>query len=136
MKVLILSKDKISQNYFRTEILNLRDFKVIGTNSNQDDVTLKERMAFINSFEDVIIFHALKHSRYLTVKGWLPEPTADYQKILFELADLIIYTPTLIQASHGMKNTVIKGKVEKINISADAELTGVIDGKANGSAQS
>jgi hypothetical protein len=127
LKVLILSKDKISQNYFRTEILNLGEFKVIGTNSNQDLVTLNERLAFINSFEDVVIFHALKQSRYLAGKNWLPEPTADYPKILFELADLIVYTPTLIQTSHGMKNTVIKGKVEKIKISAAAELTGVLD---------
>jgi len=131
VKILVLSKDKISQNYFKNSILNLQEFKVIGTNSNQDVVTLKERVNFISSYEDVIIFHALKHSRFLAGKTWLPEPTADYPKILFELADLIIYTPTLIQSSHGMKNTVIKGNLEKIKLSALSEITGVQDGKSN-----
>lgn len=131
MKILILSKDKISQNYFKSQIQNINEFKVIGTNSNQDESTLNERINYINSFDGVVIFHALKNSRYVTLKGWLPEPNSDYPKKLFELADLIIYTPTLIQLSHGMKNTVIKGKVEKIKISAEAELTGVMDGKSS-----
>lgn len=124
MKVLILSRDKISQNYFKAEIGTLSKFTVIGTNSNQDDATLQERLSYISQHENVIIFHALKKSIYLASKEWLPEPTADYQKILFELADVVIYTPTLIQTSHGMKNTVLKGSslVGSLSIKTEMEF--------------
>lgn len=124
MKILVLSKDKISQNFFREGILNLQSFHVVGTNSNQDEVTLKERLAFIESHPgDIIIFHALKRSIFAITKEWLPEPTADYPRILYDLSDLIIYTPTLIQSSHGLKNTLIKGSLEKIKFRNDVEFT-------------
>ena len=117
MIITVLSRDKISQNLFRTNIQNLTDFVIVGTNSNQSQDTFNERLNFIKSqTKDVIIFHALKRSMFAVSKDWLPEATADYPEILKEVSEVIIYTPTLFQISHGAKLSTLKGDASKLKL--------------------
>lgn len=109
MKILVLSKDKISQNMFRSQVKNLADFCNVGTHSNQTTTDLKQRLDFAATQPNTIFFHALKKSFFVTPPEWLPEPVADYQKILFEECDAIIYTKTLFQ---GGGYVFLKGSLE------------------------
>jgi len=120
MIVTVLSTDKITQNLFRSSVKNLSDFVVVGTNSNQDNSTLQERLAFIKSqTQDVIVFHALKRSRFALDTAWEPAAGLDFPKLLSDISDTILYTPSLRQASFGKKLTVIKGTVTKLNFDVD-----------------
>ena len=116
MKALILSKDKISQNIFRSRLKNLADFQTVGTHSNQTLEEIKQRLDFAK--DDTIFFHALKKSFFVTATDWLPEPNADYHKLLWEQCDLIIYTKTLFQ---GGGFTVLKGNLEHSGLHIDNE---------------
>jgi hypothetical protein len=117
MIVTVLSRDKISQNIFKESIAELDKYALLGTHSNQDSKTLKERLNFaLDQNKDIIIFHALKRSSFAISKEWIPEPVADYQKELHEISDLLIYTPTLFQSSYGKHLTVIKGDLTKIKL--------------------
>lgn len=109
MKILILSKDKISQSMFKSLIKNISDYSCIGTHSNQTLSDIKQRLDFSSTKNHTIFFHALKKSFFVTPQEWLPEPVADYPKILFEVCDLIIYTKTLFQ---GGGFVVLKGSIE------------------------
>jgi hypothetical protein len=114
LKILILSKDKISQNIFRSTIKNISEYQLVGTNSNQSSEDIKQRIALAKN--DCLFFHALKKSFFVTGADWLPEPVADYPKILWETCDLILYTKTLFQ---GGGYTVLKGSVEESGIIID-----------------
>ena len=117
MIVTVLSRDKISQNIFKESISELDKYALLGTHSNQDSNALKERINFaLGQDKDIIIFHALKRSSFAISKEWVPEPVADYQKELYEISDLLIYTPTLFQSSYGKLLTVIKGDITKIKL--------------------
>jgi hypothetical protein len=117
MIITILSRDKISQNIFKENILDITNFVTLGTHSNQDSNTLKERINFaLGQNKDVLIFHALKRSSFAISKDWNPEPVADYQKELYEISDLLIYTPTLFQSSYGKTLTVIKGDLSLLKL--------------------
>lgn len=121
MIITILSRDKISQNIFKASIQNLKDFVLVGTNSNQDASTFAERWGYVMAQEqtkNVIVFHALKRSIYSVSKDWLPEPTADYPVELYVNSAAVIYTPTLFQQSYGMQLQVLKGDLSLLNIQA------------------
>jgi hypothetical protein len=120
MVITVLSTDKITQNLFRSTLNNLSDFVIVGTHSNQDNSTLRERLAFIKSqTKDVIIFHALPRSRFALDKDWEPAAGLDFPKLIADLSDTIIYTPSLRQASFGKKVAVIKGTVTNLKIDVD-----------------
>jgi hypothetical protein len=116
MKALILSKDKISQNIFRSRLKNLSQFQTIGTHSNQTLEEIRQRLDFAKN--NTVFFHALKKSFFVTPTDWLPEPSADYQKLLWEECDLIIYTKTLFQ---GGGFTVLKGDLESSGLLIESE---------------
>ena len=121
MFVTNLSTDKITQNLFRSTIRNLSDFVVVGTHSNQDNTTLQERLAFIKGQnKNVIVFHALKRSRFTLDKDWEPAAGLDFPKLLADLSDTVLYTPSLRQASFGKKVTVIKGAVTNLQFDVDS----------------
>src|SRR5271154_2665929 len=120
MIITVLSTDKITQNLFRSSVQNLSDYTVVGTHSNQDHTTLKERLEFIKKQgRDVIVFHALKHSRFALDKDWEPAAGLDFPKILADNSDTILYTPSLRQASFGKKIAVIKGAITNLKIDID-----------------
>ncbi len=120
MIITVLSNDKITQNLFRSKVQNLSDFVVVGTHSNQDTSTLQERLAFIKTqTKDVIIFHALNRSRFALDKDWEPAAGIDFPKILANVSDTILYTPSLRQASFGKKIAILKGAITNIKIDVD-----------------
>lgn len=120
MIVTVLSTDKITQNLFRSSVGNLSDFVVVGTHSNQDITTLRERLDFIKAqTRDVLVFHALPRSRYALDLEWLPAAGLDFPKILADTSDTIIYTPSLRQASFGKKIAVLKGTITNLKIDVD-----------------
>jgi len=116
MKILILSKDKISQNLFRSRIKDIASFQTIGTNSNQTADDIKQRLDFVKN--DALFFHGLKKSFFVTEPSWLPEPVADYPKILWENCEVILYTKTLFQ---GGGFAVLKGKIEDSGLILEEE---------------
>jgi hypothetical protein len=116
MRVLVLSKDKISQNMFRSQIKNISDYTCIGTHSNQTLNDIQQRIEFSESKPNTIFFHALKKSFFVTSPEWLPEPVADYQKLLFEACDTIVYTKTLFQ---GGGFVVLKGSISGLIIDTE-----------------
>lgn len=118
MKTLILSKDKISQNMFRSRIKNLVEWACIGTHSNQTLEDLQQRIEFASTKPRAVFFHALKKSFFVTPQDWFPEAGADYQKILWEQCDTIIYTRTLFQ---GGGFQVLKGSIENSGLLIDSE---------------
>jgi len=123
MVITVLSRDKISQNLFRASIQNVAEFMVIGTNSNQDFSTLQERLKVMRDQcggKDVIIFHALKRSIFAVDEKWEPASGLDYPKILKEISDAVIYTPTLRQSSFGKKLAVLKGDVSRLQMDIDS----------------
>lgn len=118
MKVLILSKDKISQNMFRSRIKNLGEWSSVGTHSNQTADDVQQRLEFSNSRPNTIFFHALKKSFFVTPASWVPEPVADYPKVLWEQCDTIIYTKTLFQ---GGGYQVLKGDLSNSGLIIEQE---------------
>lgn len=118
MKVLILSKDKISQNMFRSRIKNLGEWSSIGTHSNQTAEDLRQRIEFSGSKPKTLFFHALKKTFFVTPPEWTPEPVADYPKVLWEHCDTIIYTKTLFQ---GGGFVVLKGSIDSSGLIIEPE---------------
>jgi len=116
LKILILSRDKISQNLFRSRIKNISNYQLVGTNSNQTAEDIKQRLDLAKN--DVIFFHALKKSFFVTEPDWLPEPVADYPKILWGQCDLILYTKTLFQ---GGGYAVLKGSIQESGLVIEEE---------------
>lgn len=115
MVVLVLSRDKISQHEFKANIKGVEHFAILGTNSNQDKASLDERIAYVNANKDqkpVVVFHALQRTIFLVPPEWNPEVGGDYPRDLHDLADVVVYTPSLIHASYGRTPTVLKGDVE------------------------
>ena len=112
MIILVLSRDKISQQMFRSSIKGVEHFGVVGTNANQDTVALNERLAFVNSNKaqkPFAIFHALKRTIFATPPEWNPEVGGDYPRDLHDIADVVIYTPSLLHTTHGRLPTLLKG---------------------------
>lgn len=118
MIITVLSRDKISQKMFHATISNLMEFVVIGTHGNQDPDTFNERVKFIQSQQkDVLVFHALKKSAFAIDKDWQPEATVDYPRVLLDISDAVLYTPTLYQNSHGKQLTILKGDTSRLKLS-------------------
>jgi len=121
MIITVLSRDKLTQNIFKAKIANVNQFCVIGTHSNQDDATLKERISLIENeskIRPVIVFHALKRSAFLPGVEWNPEATADYPRSLLDISDVVVYTPNLYQQSYGRPEMVVlKGDASSLAIS-------------------
>lgn len=123
MIITVLSRDKISQNLFRAAIKNVGEFMVLGTNSNQDFSTLQERLKVMREQcggKDVIIFHALKRSIFAVDEKWEPASGLDFPKILNDISDAVIYTPTLRQTSYGKKLAVLKGDTTRLQLDVDS----------------
>jgi hypothetical protein len=118
LKVLVLSKDKISQNMFRSRIKNLGEWVSVGTHSNQTAEDIRQRLEFSESKPKTLFFHALKKSFFVTPQEWVPEPVADYPKALWEQCDTIIYTKTLFQ---GGGFHVLKGNLETSGLIIEQE---------------
>lgn len=115
MVILIVTRDKITQHEFKAKIAGIENYAVVGTNANQDQAALDERIAYVEANKaqkSVAIFHALKGTLFKVPPEWNPEVGADYPGDLHDLADFVIYTPGLLHTTHGRTPTVLKGDLE------------------------
>lgn len=86
-------------------------YRKIGTQSDALGVkqVLNERLNIIKNEENIAIFNLLSPTSFNLPKDFSPKPVEHYPKELFEICDLVVFSPSYIAETHGAKYQIIKG---------------------------
>lgn len=125
MVILHLTFDKITQHQYLASIVHKNNYRSIGTESTalKNSKLLDERIEFIRRHDEkhIIVWNKLERSSFRVKNDFAPQPRFDYPQQLHDVADIIVYAPSLIMMTHGNKPVVLKGD-EQLAISIFPEL--------------